>query len=503
MGKLLSTLLLIFSVLSAFTQSTYTLNGYISDSQNGEMLIGAAVYVTEISNGVITNPYGFYSITLPEGEYSVKFNYLGFRTQPQIITLTQDIKLNVELVPEFIELEEIVISDERPDENIQEVLMSRHGLKIDQLKKLPTFFGESDLIKTIQMLPGVITAGEGTSAFFVRGGSADQNLIQIDEAPIYDPSHLFGLFSVFNSDVIKDIELYKGGIPPQFGGRLSSILDVRTKDGNNRQLSGSGGIGTLASRFMLEGPINQGKSSFLISGRSSYADLFLALAGNDNRVSFYDLNLKVNWRVNNNNRFFVAAYAGNDAFRNGDDFKFNWGNKTATFRWNHLFNKKLFSNTSLIASQFDYGLDFIDPVTGLEWTADIQQFAFKEDFNYFLNPKNELNFGYHLSYQRFSPGEIKPNSEGSIFAPTELENLFALDHAFYLGNEQAISQRLSLQYGLRLSLYQNVGSSTILTYRDQQDNINIDVIDTTTVASSTRGVFPLALKSMVLVTTTY
>jgi hypothetical protein len=346
------------------------------------------------------------------------------------------------------------------------------------VRNLPALFGEVDIIKNIQMLPGVITAGEGTSSFFVRGGSADQNLILIDEAPVYDPSHLFGLFSVFNADVIKESELYKGGIPARFGGRLSSILEVRTKDGNNKELHGTGGIGSMASRIMVEGPIKKEKSSFIVSARRSYADLFLRAANEDNLVYFFDINAKINWRHNNNNRFFAAFYAGRDDFSFSDDFGFSWGNATATFRWNHLFNDRLFSNTSLIASNFDYALEIIDPAEGLKWTSNLQELSLKNDLSYFINPDNELSFGYHITGRRFSPGKIQPNTSGSIFTTVELQNLYALDHGLYISNRQQLGERFTLDYGVRLSIFQQMGKTDVYVYEDPYDNVNVVRTDT-------------------------
>lgn len=471
-------LLLLLITSGAMAQPNYTLSGYVKDSRNGEELIGVTVLITEKNTGAITNAYGFYSITLPSGDYTVSFSYLGYATSDHSIQLTQNLTLNTELKESVIQMDELVITDKPIDENVTGLKMSSNELNIQQIKKMPALFGEPDIIKTIQMLPGVISAGEGTSSFFVRGGSADQNLILIDEAPIYDPSHLFGLFSVFNSDVIKDAELYKGGIPSRFGGRLASILDVRTKDGNNKKLSGAGGIGTLAGRFMLEGPIRKDKSSFIISGRRSYADLFLKAAGKDNLVHFYDVNAKVNWKHSNKNRFYTAIYLGRDVFNFGDDFGFDWGNATATFRWNHLFNERLFSNTSVIASNFDYGLKATDNAEGFDWTSDLKEFTIKQDLSYFPNLNHELSFGYHVTYRAFSPGLIEPTSPSSIFKKTELQKMYALDHAFYLGDEQRVSNRLSLKYGMRLSIFQNVGKEDVYTYSNSEDNVNIERVDT-------------------------
>lgn len=453
-----------------------TLNGYIRDATSGEELIGVTVYFPETNKGVITNSYGFYSITIDEGIYQVKFSYVGYNSISQSIELTNNLELNIDLEPAVETMQEIVISGEAADANVTDLEISTEKIDLIALKSMPSVFGEPDLIKMVQMMPGVITAGEGTSSYFVRGGSADQNLILIDEAPIYDPSHLFGYISVFNSDVIKESKLYKGGIPAQFGGRLSSILDVRTKDGNNKKFKGSAAIGTLASKATIEGPIKKDKGSYLLSARRSYADVFLKIAGNENSVYFYDVNAKVNWKQNNKNRFFAAGYFGRDAFSLGGVFGFDWGNATGTFRWNHLFSEKLFSNTTFIASQFDYGLELKDPTTGFRWTSVINELSFKQHFNWFLSPKNELDFGYNLTYRRFEPANFKPTSQSSIFSPIQLQKLYALDHALYIGNKQTISDKLSLIYGLRLSIFQNIGPGEVKTYSDPQDNTRPDVI---------------------------
>jgi hypothetical protein len=471
--------LLLFSTgYRVCAQQKVTLNGYVRDAQNGEELIGASVYIPQLQSGVNTNAYGFYSLTVPPGTYELTFSYLGYTSQTFTVVVTENFTKNIDLVSEARVIQEIIIRDKPLDENIAAIQMSRNALDMNRVRKLPALFGEVDILKNIQMLPGVITAGEGTSAFFVRGGSADQNLILIDEAPIYDPSHLFGLFSVFNADVIKDSELYKGGIPSRFGGRLSSILDVRTKDGNNKNFALAGGIGTMASRVMAEGPLRKEKSSYIISARRSYADVFLRAADEDNIVYFYDVNAKVNWRYNNNNRFFVAFYAGRDVFSFGDNFGFGWGNATGTFRWNHLFTDKLFSNTSFIISNFDYKLELIDPVQGLKWTSNLQEVSLKNDLSYYINLNNELNFGYHLSGRRFSPGKIEPNTSGSIFETLELKKMYAADHAFYISNKQHVTDKLSLDYGVRLSIYQNVGKGEVYKYNNPHDNTTKQRTDT-------------------------
>lgn len=462
----------------SFGQQKSTVSGYIKDKSNGEELIGVTVYVNELQTGTVTNVYGFYSLTLSPGTYHLQFSYIGFTTQVKEITLTSNIELNMNLAPEVMEMEEIVVTAERDDANVTSLQMSKREINIDQVRKLPAVMGEVDIIKNVQMQPGVISAGEGTSSYFVRGGSADQNLILIDEAPIYDPSHLFGLFSVFNADVIKESELYRGGIPSRFGGRLSSILEVRTKDGNNQHVAGSGGIGSLASRLMVEGPLRKDKSSFIVSGRRSYADLFLKAAGKTNTVSFYDINTKLNWKPDNKNRYYLAFYAGRDEFNLDQNLGFGWGNATGTFRWNHLFSDRLFSNTTLIASNFDYKLDFDDPLQGFIWKSRVQQFSINNDLTYFITPENELSFGYQISYRRFQPGVISPNSENSIYETVRMDKQFALDHAIYIDNQQKLSNKVNISYGARLSIFQNIGKADIAVYADPTDNVTITRTDT-------------------------
>ncbi len=472
----------------SYGQEKITLNGYLKDGESGEELIGATVFVEELKTGVSSNAYGFYSITLPKGQYTILFSYVGYKSIVKEVDLKENTELNIELPLEATIIQEIQVVEEKDEEDpIARIAMSRNEVDVEMVKKLPALFGEPDIIKTIQMMPGVVSAGEGTSGYFVRGGSADQNLILIDEAPIYDPSHFFGLFSVFNADVIKDSELYKGGIPSRFGGRLSSILDVRTIDGNAKRLAGSASLGLLVSKLTIEAPIVKDKSSFVVSGRRSYADLFLKLSNDketrENQVYFYDLNAKFNWKPNNKNRVFLAAYLGRDVFRFGNDFGFNWGNNTATLRWNHLFNDRLFSNTTFVFSDFDYQLESKAETSGFDWKANLEAFTLKEDFTFFINPKNILTFGGEASYRKFSPGVIRPSTEGSIFANLDLGNRYALDYAIYAGNEHQISEKLSMEYGLRFSIFQNVGKSTIYDYRKAEnglpDNVNITILDTT------------------------
>lgn len=478
MLRSLLVLTLILISLAARSQEKVTLNGYVKDADNGEELIGVTVYIPQLKAGTVTNDYGFYALTVPKGTYTVQYSYVGYKIQEVTIELQQNVSRNIDLPAEAELMQEVVIEEKPLNENVVAVQMSKNTININQVRKLPALFGEIDIIKNIQMLPGVVSAGEGSSAFFVRGGSADQNLILIDEAPVYDPSHLFGLFSVFNADVIKDSEIYKGGIPARFGGRLSSILDVRTKDGNNKQFEGSGGIGSMASRLAVEGPIVKDKASYIVSARRSYVDLFLRAANEDNLVHFYDVNAKVNWKHNNSNRFFLAFYTGRDVFSFGDDFGFAWGNMTGTFRWNHLFNEKLFLNTSVIASNFDYKLELNDAINGFEWVSNLQELSVKNDLSYAIGTRNELSFGYHLTGRRFSPGEINPTGSSSFFAPQKQQHMYALDHAFYVSNLQRLTDKITLDYGVRLSIFQSVGKGDVYLYEDPQDNIKRARTDT-------------------------
>lgn len=466
-------LLLLLVVCQVGFAQKFTINGYVKDSGNGEELIGVTILVVGTNTGTITNAYGFYSITLAPGNYELQYSYVGYRSQVKAFDLKENVEQNIDMESEATTIDEVVITGERLDANVTDIQMGHTKLNIAQIRKLPAMFGEVDIIKNVQLQPGVISAGEGTSSFFVRGGSADQNLILIDEAPIYDPSHLFGLFSVFNGDVVKDSELYRGGIPSRFGGRLSSILEVRTKDGNNKNFSGAGGIGSLASRLMLEGPIVKDKASYIVSARRSYQEIFAKLQGQNNIVYFYDVNAKVNWKYKNNNRFFAAFYSGRDQFRFEDTFGFGWGNTTGTFRWNHLFSDRLFSNTTFIASNFDYKLELRDPVQGFAWTSRLQQYSLNNDLSFFINTNNELTFGYHVSYRVFQPGIIAPNTEGSIFQTVSMPRQYVFENNVYVDNKQKIGEKVTLSYAARLSIFQNIGPVDITTYQDPQDNINI------------------------------
>jgi len=356
--------------------NNFTISGHVRSEETGEELIGAHVIVKNLEGtGAVTNVYGFYSITLPEGTHSIHFSLLGYEESIKEIDLSSDITLSLDLKQKQTNLNTVVISAKKKNTNVAEVNMGKSVIDMNTINKIPALMGEVDVIKAIQLLPGVQTVGEGSSGLFVRGGGMDQNLILLDEAPIYNASHLMGFFSVFNPDAIKDVQLYKGGIPAQYGGRLSSILDVRMKEGNLKKLNISGGVGTVSSRLTIQAPINKNKTSFIVSGRRTYADQFLKYSKDkslkENVLYFYDLNLKVNHRIDDKNRVFASGYFGQDVFKMGKDFEMNWGNTTGSIRWNHLFNDRLFSNFSLIYSDFDYYLGIPDGTQAFSWKSNI------------------------------------------------------------------------------------------------------------------------------------
>lgn len=454
----------------SMSQDRYTISGYVRDGSSGEEMIGASVVVGELpGTGTITNVYGYYSLTLPSGSYTLKYNFIGYQPVERQIDLKSNIKTDVNLAEENLQLEEIVIKSEKPEDNVTDVKMSREKLQVEKIKALPALFGEVDLVKTLQLLPGIQSAGEGTTGLFVRGGSADQNLILLDEATVYNASHFLGFFSVFNADAIKNVEIYKGGIPARFGGRLSSILDIQMKEGNNKKFAMSGGIGSISSRLTLEGPIVKDRSSFIISGRRTYADVFARLSPNDdvnsNILYFYDLNAKANYRIDDKNRVFVSGYFGRDVFDFDDTFGLDWGNATVTARWNHLFNDRLFLNTTVLFSNFGYGFDIDDGAQNFDWKSNLQEWSAKLDFTYFINPRNTLTFGAQSILHRFAPATITPG-DNSIFTDFSLDNRYALEHAAYIGNDHKISEKLFIQYGLRYSVFENIGPGKVFLYEE-------------------------------------
>ncbi len=473
MKKLISVLLALAITINLVAQTNkFTISGYVKDAKTGEELIGATVIIKEIpATGINTNAYGYYSITIPEGTYTVVAQYIGYELKTDTIVLKQNVKRDFVLSEKVNQLNEIVVTDEKKDENITNTQMGVQKLDVQQIKAIPVFMGEQDILKTLQLLPGVKSVGDGSSGIYVRGGTASQNLVLLDEATVYNASHLLGFFSVFNSDAIKDVTLYKGTQPAEFGGRLTSVLDIKMRDGNDQKYSVSGGIGLIASRLNFEGPIKKGKGSFLVSARRTYADFLLKTFDKTFKGSslyFYDLNLKANYKLNDKNRIYVSGYFGKDVLGFGG-FGLNYGNATGTVRLNHLFTEKLFSNTSLIFTNYDYKVTTSFGANNLDIVSRIQDYAFKEDFQYFLNSKNKIKFGLNSTFHRIIPGVIT-SSTNSPISKQHLNNKYALENALYVSHEVKPTTKFSFEYGLRLTSFSLFGPGTFYTY-DANDNI--------------------------------
>ncbi|WP_299386527.1 TonB-dependent receptor [uncultured Lacinutrix sp.] len=462
-------LLLIIICLSSFfisAQEKFTLSGVIQDQGTNETLIGVNILVPELNTGTTTNEYGFYSITLPKGNYKLVVSYIGYTDKVENIVLTKNQKKSILLNEATESLEEVIITENVEKLSIRKPQMSVNALSSSTIKQIPVVLGEADVLKAITLLPGVTNAGEGSSGFNVRGGAADQNLILLDEATVFNSSHLFGLFSVFNPDAIKDLKLYKGGIPARYGGRVSSVLDIYQKEGSSKDFHANGGIGIVSSRLLVEGPLKKDKGSFLLGGRSSYAHLFLPLFDLDNVAYFYDLNTKLSYKLNENNNIYLSGYFGRDVFNLANSFENTYGNTIVNFRWNHLFNDKLFSNMSLIYSDYYYGLnlDFVE----FKWNSGIQNFNFKYDFKHYISNNFKLQYGLNSIYYKFNPGEIEPSTPTSGINEQKLIDKYAFENAIYLDAEHKVLDNLTLAYGLRLSTFQRLGQSELNIYQNNQ-----------------------------------
>ncbi|GAA5222011.1 TonB-dependent receptor [Membranihabitans marinus] len=462
---------------SSYGQQKYTISGTISDAVNGEELIGAAVFIEELGSGASSNEYGFYSLTVPQGSYTLKVSYLGYETITKLIELDSSLTLDFELGLGATKLDVVVVSSEQKEKNVTSTQMSVNTLNMSEIAMVPVLFGENDVIKTIQLLPG-IKSSEGGGGFFVRGGSSDQNLILLDDAPVYNASHLLGFFSVFNSDAIKDLTIYKGHIPAEYGGRASSVLDIKMNDGNSKKLNVGGGIGLISSRLTVEAPIVKDKGSFILSGRRTYVDVFLKLSQKEevknSILYFYDLNAKGNYRLGKKDRVFVSGYFGRDMFGYSDLFGFDWGNKTATVRWNHLFNDKLFLNTTALFSDYDYDVEIAgdeDQDNGFVITSSIQDLSLKEDFEYYISPRNTLKFGLSAIYHTFIPGQIKAG-QNSYVNDVELQKKYAWETAIYVSEDLSITDNLKINTGLRYSWFAQIGPGEIYTYDEDGDVID-------------------------------
>lgn len=466
--KKLTFLFLLFSSL-LMAQEKYSISGTVKDQSSGETLFGASVYIKDSSIGTTTNEYGFYSITTPEGNYTLIVSYLGFDEITKEIVIDSDQKIDFDIVESSNQLDEVVIrTEDSEDISLRKPQMSVSKLNVGTIKEMPAVLGEVDIIKSIQLLPGVTNNGEGSSGFNVRGGAADQNLVLLDETIIYNTSHLLGFFSIFNSDAIKDIKLYKGNIPARFGGRASSVLDVRQKDGNNKKFMLTGGIGTVSSRLAIEGPIVKDRSSFLVAGRGSYAHLFLKLDEElkDNSAYFYDLNLKTNYEINENNQLFLSGYFGRDVFKFSENFNTSYGNVSGNLRWNHIFNDKIFSNLSVNYSKYDYQLEI--NAFEFDWLSQIDNYNVKYALSYYINNDIQLDFGINGIHYLFNPGVISPTTETSGINFLQLDKKRALEGGIYVGAEHKISPKFMLQYGLRYSNFARMGEQPIVTYENDQ-----------------------------------
>lgn len=448
---------------AVLAQQKFTISGNVYDAENGEALIGATVYIKELEGvGTSCNVYGNYSLTASEGKYTLVASYVGFLATERAIDLSKNLTESFKLQPDSKLLTEIVVTAEKEYDNVKVTEIGTVKVEVKEAAKIPVIFGEKDILKTIQLLPGVKSAGEGNSGFFVRGGGADQNLVLLDEAPVYNSSHLLGFFSTFNSDALKDVSIIKGNSPAQYGGRLSSVLDVKMKEGNNQHFNVTGGLGLISSRLSVEGPIQKDKSSFIISGRRTYADLFLKASPDfsENSLYFYDLNAKANYRINDKNKIFASGYFGQDVLGFGDSFGIDWGNSTATIRWNSEVNPKLFSNTSFIYSKYNYNIKLNSGGTDFNINSEIQDWNLKEEFQYFPNSKNTILFGFNAIHHTITPSRF----EGESISQERKESRYSLENSVFVSNTMEVSKRLNLDYGLRFSFYSILGGDTYNIY---------------------------------------
>jgi hypothetical protein len=480
-------------VLQVNAQTKYTVKGYVRDSISGEAMIGVYIKVQGLSNGSITNPYGFYSITLPEGNYNIAYTYVGYTQQVLNLRLTSNLTQNLTLKPRSYNLNEVEVIAEAGNRNVTSTETGTQRLNIKEIKALPVLFGEQDVLKTIQLLPGVKSAGEGTSGFYVRGGTTDQNLVLLDDAPVYNTSHLLGFFSVFNSDAIKDVKLIKGGTPAEYGGRLSSVVDIRMNDGNSKDYVVSGGIGLISSRLTVEGPIVKDKGSFIISGRRTYADLFLKLSKDSNQkrtsLYFYDFNLKANYRFGNKDQVFLSGYYGRDVFNFANRFGMNWGNAITTLRWNHLFSERLFLNSSLIFSNYNYVISIDGFNHQFQIGSGIRDFGIKEDLQYYLNPNNTWRFGLNSTYHIFYPGSLTATNDTSINSRIFPQKT-TLENGIYISNEQKLGTSYVLNYGLRISHQALIGPGNFYKYDSDGDIVDSTILKNHSIAKNYFGIEP-------------
>lgn len=461
-------LLIIFSF--SLKAQKITISGYVKDKESGEVLVGASIYIVGTQIGAFSNQYGFYSLSVDKGEYAIEYSYLGYTTQNYILSLSENVTKNIELQINAEKLQTVVVSAVAQDRNVSSTEMGSQSLQMTDIKLIPVLFGENDILKTIQLMPGVKSAGEGTGGFFVRGGGADQNLILLDEAPVFNASHMLGFFSVFNGDAIRDVKLYKGSMPAEYGGRLSSVLDVKMKEGNMREYHAQGGIGTISSRLAVEGPIKKDTSSFIIAARRTYADMFLLLSKDpnirNNSMYFYDLNLKTNYTFNEKNRIFLSGYFGRDVYSFRNLFGIDWGNATGTLRWVHLFNSKLFLNSTFIYSDFVNSVAVAEDDLDVKLKMFIRSFNLKEDFQWYINSNNTVKFGVNILNYTFNPGTLSFTTDNMTHTRT-MDNRYAIESAIYASNEYKANDFFSVKYGLRISNFAQIGQGTVYYYNSE------------------------------------
>ena len=467
----------------SISKKKVTINGYIKDSYSGETLIGATLSVKGNTKGVPSNSFGYYSLTLNEGNYEITYSFIGYQSEKMDIQLNSDTSLNISLKPTTGLSQEVVITASKKDNNIKSAQMGKTTLPIDQIKSVPAFLGEVDLLKVIQLLPGVRNAGEGSSGIYVRGGGPDQNLILLDDAVVYNTGHLFGFFSVFNADAIKNVSLIKGGMPAQYGGRLSSVLDVSMKEGNNKKMQVDGGIGVIASRISIQGPLVKDKSSFIISARRTYIDaLTKPFVSKSSQFSgsgyyFYDLNAKANYKFYEKDRLYISGYFGRDVFdfKNGAqslDVKIPWGNSTGTIRWNHVFNKRLFANTTAVYNDYNFSFQALQNNFNIKLASGIRDLSIKQDFDFYPFSKHRIKFGAAYTYHKFTPSVISGNQDSIVFNPQNAQIKYAREAAVYVQDDIEISSKLQLNVGLRYSFFQQVGPYKL--YKTDVDGNRLD-----------------------------
>jgi len=468
MRKILATFLLVLSLglycLPLMAQQNVVLSGTVRDKKTGESLIKAVVRIQELPNaGIISNEYGFYSLTLPKGNYVAVVSQVGYETLVQKIKLDSSVSIDFKLEIKN-QLREVVVESSRKNDNLTKAQMGTETINMSAISKVPVIFGEKDLLKTIQLLPGVKSAGEGNSGFFVRGGGADQNLILLDEAPVYNATHLLGFFSTFNSDAIKDATIIKGNSGSQYGGRLSSVLDVKMKEGNNQDYTVNGGLGLISSKVSIEGPLQKNKSSFILSGRRTYADMFLKATEKfkDNILYFYDLNAKANYQINVKNKVYISGYFGRDELGLGQDFGIDWGNKTGTIRWNKIISNRLFLNTSLIYSDYNYNVKLKNGETNFNINSNIKDVNLKQDYTLYANGLNTLRFGFNSILHTITPSTFS----GTVINSVAKEGRNGLENALYLTNNYRANNQLTIDYGMRLSTYTLMGGDVYNIYEN-------------------------------------